>query len=172
MRWVENGLRRSNRSNWAEKIITAEIQGESIGREIAKKLAPPILKSPKIFHFPQPYQNKVVESGESNITVYSLKISSFYVGFIQFVGNNSFDEAYLYWQIDGKLQIDPYVNWQIADVSSPKKLEPWIRFRDKVVWTAKNDSDFACYFEVLMDGIFVPKEDVQLLLGLGLPAGR
>lgn len=126
------------------------------------------LKIPTVKPFPTPYQSKTVDAGATE-TVYEWVLPANTVAFIQFVGNNMYEDVYLYWYIDKVLVIEPYINWQISPINTPKPISPWLRVEDKIIWKAKNESDVSCLIEVLTDGFFVPVEDVKILREMGLP---
>lgn len=155
---------------WATEIIRAELLGEVIARKIAPST---LLKAPKTIPFPDPYQHKVVTAGQKNITVYSFKVPEGMVGFIQRVGNNAFENAYLIWRVDGRVIISPWIDYQIAPCNMPKPVTPWLRVNEEILWTGTNNNEnLACDMEVMVDGFYTRKEDVDILLRLNQPIGE
>jgi hypothetical protein len=145
--------------------------GEKVAMEIAKVVAPIPLREPQITCFPSPYQHKVVESKKSE-TVYYQRIPEGMVGFIQRVGNNAFEDAYLVWRVDGRIVISPNIDYQIAPCNTPKLIEPWLRVNNEILWTGTNNSQKSCHFEVVCDGFYTKAEDVAVLLKMGLPISQ
>jgi hypothetical protein len=155
--------------SWARRIIEQEILAEAIARNI---VAPTVPSAPLIVPFPSPYQHKVVEAGEKDVTVYEFVVPVGMVAFIQRVGNNAFEDAYLVWRIDGRIVISPNIDYQIAPCNTPKLIEPWLRVNEQILWTATNNSEKSCHFEVLCDGFYTKAEDIPTLLKMGLPISQ
>lgn len=162
---------------YGREIVKAELEAEAIARhlkQVAAAQPKPELerKAPRIIQFPSPYQHVVVAAGKTDVPVYYEAVPEGKVGFIQRVGNNYFQDGFLKWYIDGHLVISPYVDFEIASPNNPLLLEPWMRVEDEVLWTATNNSKLSQHWEVYLQGIMVPLEDVPLLLALGLPVSQ
>ena len=136
--------------------------------EIPKVEVVPPPRAPNVKYFPKPHQTLTVPAGKQK-RVYYFRIPDGYTGFVQYVGNNWFDDTVLYWYIDDVLVIDPHINYQIASVNMPKPLVPWVIVKKEIIWEVKNSSGLDCLFEVRCDGIYLPTEDVHILLKMGLP---
>lgn len=156
--------------SFAREIIRAELLGDVIARKIAP---PTLLKAPKTIPFPDPYQHKVVEAKQQNVTVYSFQVPEGCVGFIQLIGNNAFVNAYLIWRVDGRIIISPHIDYQIAPCNTPKTVTPWLRVNEEILWIGTNTNEnLACDMEVLCDGFYTKKEDVEILLRMNQPIGE
>lgn len=139
--------------------------------ELKSLLEALLAEAPRAVGFPRPYQTLTVPA-ETTKKVYYFKIPKGYVGFIQRIANNYYPDTYLYWYIDGRLVITPYIEYQIAFVNNPLQLQPWRRVHGDVRWDVENRGVVDRDFEVLCDGIYCPEEEVALLLKSGLPIGR
>lgn len=146
-----------------------EILGEAIARKI---VTPPLdMEAIRATRIPDPVQTKTVGAGKRE-EVFYFAVPKGNVFWIQRIANNYYESCYLYWWVDGKLVISPYVEWQIAFVNNPAPLVPWLRVNEYVRWEAKNDGVEDVDMEVLCDGVYVPLEDIPLMLRLGLPISR
>lgn len=143
-----------------------EEESDALEQEILK-----LPTMPSVTRFAYPLQSKIVEPGEHD-TVYLQEIPSGKVGYINAVGNISFDDAYLIWEIDGSRIILENITWDIANINTPKDIVPWMPVENKVEWTGYNNSAERCHFQVLMDGLFVSREHIPILLGMGLPLAK
>ena len=147
-----------------QQLIPAPSAQPSLQSMAKKDSRPPIIKP-----FPTPYQSVTVPAKTSKQVVYEWKLPAKSVAFIQYVGNNMFENFYLYWFIDRDLIISPYINWQIAPVNVPKVISPWIRVNEEIVWVAKNLSALGCLVEVLCDGFYTSTNDLDILYRMNLP---
>lgn len=161
----------------AWQIAVAMLQARQVGKEIAKLpvqvVLPPVepKQIPHITPFEEPLQEKIIEPGEQD-TVYLCKIPPRRIGYIQAVGNISFEDAYLIWMVDKIEIIKKPITWDIASINAPKQILPWLSVKDEVRWVGYNKSDKKCHFQVLCDGFHVWQEQVPTLLDMGLPLGE
>jgi len=145
--------------------------------EVVEEVKPKVeLKIPKILPpvftpFREPMQDKIVEPNSED-TVYLYEIPDGQIGYIQSVGNNSFEDAYLLWLVDGRQVIKTNITWDIASFNAPKSILPWIPVEHEVRWMGHNDSDKRVHFQILCDGFYTDIGNIEQLLGMGLPLGE
>lgn len=135
------------------------------------KVELPKVEAPTVTPFPNPLQTVTVDPGASKV-VYLQKIPTDCIGFVQAVGNTSFDDAYLKWTIDGKPVIDSNIDWDIANINAVKQMVPWLTVKEEVKWEGFNNGGLACKFQVLCDGFWTRKTVLEALLKMGLPIGE
>jgi len=133
---------------------------------LPRKILPPVITP-----FRSPLQDKILEPGQQD-TVYVYEILKGNIGYIQFIGNNSFDNAYLIWTIDGKNVLKLNVTWDIGAINAPKPITPWLPVEDEVRFLGVNNSSQRVHFHVLCDGFYTDIGNVERLLGMGLPLGE
>jgi hypothetical protein len=166
---------------WAWDIIERERLAEEIGQEIVRGIKPafpPVplpLRMPKVNAFGKgtanPHQVVTVPAGETK-RVFYLKIPEKAVGFLKYVGNTYFLNDYLYWYVDYEPVIDPYIERVLGTINSPLPIVPWRQVDSVIEWKAENNDTVEHTYEILCDGVWVPEEDVDILLRLGMPVGK
>ena len=117
------------------------------------------------------YQYKKIQAGRHGV-VCEYKVAPF-VAFIYYIGCNWFADTYYLWEIDGlpKERIERIIGNSSSPTSEPLRLEKPIVARDKIKWTAYNDSSTDHFFEVLNDGVLYPPGVAKYLGGAEIRSG-
>lgn len=92
--------------------------------------------------------------GQSGI-VYDFSIPKGWVGFIERVGNENFEDCYYIWTVDGK-QIGGKIDYVLGHINAPLEYDPPIIVKRQILWVGYNDGQNTEVFEVLTDGIIFP----------------
>lgn len=102
--------------------------------------------------FPEPLQYKTVAAGTSDI-VFELTIPEGKIGFIEYVGNNWFNNTHLVWLVDNA-EVERKIERMVAPVDAPLKFKEGeeIPVKRKIIWKAYNNDSKDHVFEVLVDG--------------------
>lgn len=106
--------------------------------------------------FPSPYRYKEVEAGKSAV-LFDLDIpSEYFGGVITHLGNNWFANTYFTLDVDHTPVIEPKIRRQIAPVTAPTELHRFIA-RKSIKWSVHNEDTSNHFFEVLINGFFIPR---------------
>ena len=75
------------------------------------------------------------------------------IGFIEYVGNNWFNNTYLVWLVDNA-EVERKIERMVAPVDAPLKFKEGaeIPVKRKIVWKAYNNDTKDHVFEVFVDG--------------------
>ena len=158
-------LREILQSRTGVELLIAEELASLVGEEVADRLKEkPFVETPKpLAYYYKPHQYETVPAGE-HVVIYSFNVPPEHVLHIEQVANNWFEDTYIEWEVDRVLM--EKIERFLASINSPVDIRHrYIIAKDKVQWTAYNNSTEDIISEVVCDGTIYHINDWKRMLG-------